>query len=67
MVRLGAAISLESKPGIFRDLEERPRNPASPCLEGPSAAVGAGAVRGQDGPCSGHLLSSPAESILWPE
>ena len=48
-------------------MEEEPRNLASPCLEGPSAASGAGAARGQGAPCSDRLPSSPAESILWPE
>lgn len=64
---LGVGMSFESKPGGFGDLEERPQSLVSPFLEGPSAAAGAGAARAQDAPCSGRLLSSPAENILWPE
>lgn len=63
-LRLGVEVSLEAKPGSWG--LGGPGNPTSPCLAGPSAAAGAGAARGQDGPCSGHLPSSPAGSILWP-
>lgn len=66
ILKLGVALSLRLKPKIG-GLGGVTRNLASPCLEDPSAAAGAGAVRGQDAPCSGHLPSSPAESILWPE
>jgi hypothetical protein len=51
----------------FEDLEDSPRDPASPGLEGPTVAAGVGAVWGQAAPYSGHQPSSPAENILWPE